>query len=62
MNANGGSWALHYVCYNGHANVIPVLVDAGADVNAKDVDGVTIPVLVDAGADVNSGASMVTPT
>ena len=69
MNAKGyyGMTALHYGCQNGHANVIPALVDAGADVNAKSTPGITalhygclgghanvVPALVDAGADVNA--------
>ena len=38
---NSGRTALHYAAAAGYTDVARALVDHGADVNAKDVDGVT---------------------
>lgn len=38
---HGGSTALHRACYFGHAECVTYLVAAGANRNARDVDGKT---------------------
>ena len=41
MNAkdDDGSTPLHVAAYNGHKEIVVLLIDAGADVNAQDVLG-----------------------
>jgi ankyrin repeat protein len=66
--ASGGSTALHHAAWRGHADVVKLLLQAGADVNAKTRSNSETPLhlaamhghtdviqlLLQAGADVNA--------
>jgi ankyrin repeat protein len=36
-----GKTVLHYACYNGNIEIVKLLIEAGADINAKDIYGNT---------------------
>lgn len=41
MQSELGQTALHGACYRGHLSMVRMLLEAGADVNAKDAEGIT---------------------